>query len=162
MKKADIAAIICVQKEHQMNIQIPVEIITPRIAFNKQDSFFYAGKNIAKVVVGNREYVLTTSGTYAFSLKEGGETIAFDARDRHIGAGCPGGQRAHAYRTLTDAKIEKLGAMDKDLITNWGWFGINVWVDGKFQDASDSVWSEYDEALKAFKTFITNDVAKGR
>lgn len=145
-----------------MNIQIPVEIITPRIAFNKQDSFFYAGKNIAKVVVGNREYVLTTSGTYAFSLKEGGETIAFDARDRHIGAGCPGGQRAHAYRTLTDAKIEKLGAMDKDLITNWGWFGINVWVDGKFQDASDSVWSEYDEALKAFKTFITNDVAKGR
>jgi hypothetical protein len=162
MKKADIAAIISVQKEHQMNIPIPVEIITPRNAKNKQDSFFYAGKNIAKVVVGNREYVLTTSGTYAFSLKEGGETIAFDARDRHIGAGCPGGQRAHAYRTLTDAKIEKLGAMGKDLITNWGWFGINVYEADHYLDSATEVWSEYDEALKAFKTFVTNDIAKGR
>ena len=106
-------------------INIPNKIITPKLAKNKQDSFFYAGNNIAEVKVRDRTYVLTTAGQYSFSLEESGEPIAFDSI-RRIGAGAPGGRCNLAFRTLTDKKIKALG----ELKSNWGWFGINIWQKG--------------------------------
>jgi len=50
-------------------VRIPVRIITPKKP-NRQDSLFYSGKSIADVVVGNREYVLTTAGEYRFSVND--------------------------------------------------------------------------------------------
>jgi hypothetical protein len=191
-------------------IKIPIKILTPKIP-GKQDSFFYAGKDIAEVKVRDRTYVLTTAGEYRFTLKEPKkgpsgefmpprgyisrglsraygfhesadlypeeETVSFNSSDRCIGAGAPGGRslRAIAFRTLTDAKIKKLG--DNDLISNWGWFGINVWVKtpnisqpqpGNFTieqketclDTPTDVWSEYNEALKAFIDYVEQDLRK--
>ena len=112
------------------HIKVPIKIITPKIAKNKQDSIFYAGKNIAEVKVRNRTYVLTTAGH--------------------------------------DTKIKALG--DKDLISNWGWFGINVWETrpdipglppGKDQclPYPTEVWSEYDEAMNAFIEYVEKDLS---
>ena len=136
-------------------IKVPIKILTPKLAQNKQDSFFYAGKNIAEVKILNRTYVLTTAGEYALSLKVGGKTIVLETINR-----------AKATHTMTDAKIKKLG--QKDLISNWGWFGINVWQDrpgtlsapGQRQCLPDptEVWSEYDEAMKAFIEYVEKDL----
>jgi hypothetical protein len=51
-------------------IKVPIKILTPKLAPNKQNSFFYAGKNIAEAKVRDRTYVLTTAGEYRFNLKE--------------------------------------------------------------------------------------------
>jgi len=159
------------------HIKVPIKIITPRIAKNKQDSIFYAGKNIAEVQIRNRTYVLTTAGEYKFSLdgrrrreerRRGSSLISFDSH-RMIGAGAPGHTRYNALSKLTDKKIKTLG--DRGLVENWGWFGINVWEKrpdipglppGKDQcllDCTD-VWSEYDEALNAFIEFVEKDLTK--
>ena len=38
-------------------IKIPIKILTQKLAKNKQDSFFYAGKNIAEIKIRDRTYV---------------------------------------------------------------------------------------------------------
>ena len=151
-------------------IKVPIKIITPKIAKNKQNSIFYAGHNIAEVKVRDRTYVLTTAGEYKFSMKENSDPISFTS-DRMIGAGAPGRTRYNILSKLTDNKIAQTV-----LIENWGWFGINVWdkiptleqpQPGHFQiveketclDTPVEVWSEYDEALAAFIEYVEKDLA---
>jgi hypothetical protein len=91
---------------------LPLTITTKKISPTKTDSIFYEGKDIASIKILNREYVLTTAGEY--------EWIGLD------------GRKAISRSRLTDKII---AAMDKDdLKSNWGWFGINVWVDEKCLD----------------------------
>ena len=134
-------------------IKVPIKILTPKLAENKQDSIFYAGKNIAEVKVRDRTYVLTTAGEYNFSLKEpkkgaSGEFIpprGYFSRglSRAYGFHEPAGLYPEeetisinssdnqddkiraVIKSLTDAKIKKLN--DNGLVENWGWFGINIW-----------------------------------
>jgi hypothetical protein len=149
------------------HIKVPIKIITPKIAKNKQDSIFYAGKNIAEVKVRNRTYVLTTAGEYNFSLEENEGGVSFESCnmvEAWLQRKLPGRKPPQNF---TDTKIKALG--DKDLISNWGWFGINVWEKrpdipglppGKDQcllDCTD-VYSEYNEALKAFIAFVETDI----
>ena len=155
-------------------IKVPIKILTPKIAENKQDSIFYAGKNIAEVKIHNRTYVLTTAGEYTFSLEENEGCVSFESCnmvEAWLQGKLPGRKPP---RNFTDTKIKALG--DKDLIENWGWFGINVWdktptleqsQPGHFQiieketcrDTPTEVWSEYDEALSAFIEFVEKDLA---
>jgi hypothetical protein len=148
-------------------IKIPITILTKKIANHRQNSFFYAGQNIAEVKIRNRTYVLTTAGEYRFRTKEKGEPIAFDSC-RRIGAGAPGRTRYNTLSRLTDTKIK---ALDKnDLVENWGWFGINVWetrpnIPGMPNPGTmdqcllepTAVWSEYDEAMNAFIEYVELD-----
>lgn len=135
-----------------MNITIPIEILTPKIP-GKQDSVFYHGKNIARARIRNREYILTTAGEYCFSYKDQ------SGRERV-------GDQNSAY-LKNDRKIGYLSR--EGLMTNWGFFGINVWEQrpnipglpaGKdvCLDYPTDVYSCYDEALKAFKSFIETDL----
>jgi hypothetical protein len=148
-------------------IKKPITILTKKIAPHRQNSFFYAGQNIAEVKVRNRTYVLTTAGEYKFRLKEKGKTINFDcniSRDLSY-LGNPG--RVETTILLTDTKIQALDR--KGLVENWGWFGINVWETrpnipglppGKDQclPIFAEVWSEYDEAMKAFIEYVELDM----
>lgn len=134
-------------------IKIPVKILVNKIAQNKQNSVFYAGMNIAEVKIMDRLYVLTTSGHYSFSLAENRPTIYFDSDDT------PATKRAklRALPHLDDAKIKVIG--DNDLALNWGWFGINVWKGDICLPEPVEVFSDYDEALKGFITYIQKDIA---
>lgn len=124
------------------SINIPIQILTQKLARNKQDSVFYAGKDIAKVKVANREYVLTTSGEYRFA--KGG--VTHDENSKTV-------------KTLNDEIIKRLG--DNDLISNWGWFGINLWINDKCQSVPTDCYSRYDEAMVAFVEFVIKDLTKG-
>jgi hypothetical protein len=152
-------------------IKVPIKIITPKIP-GKQDSVFYAGKNIAEVKVRDRTYVLTTAGEYTFSLEENGDTISFDS-DRMIGGGAPGRTRNNTLSRLTGKKIKTLN--DNGLIINWGWFGINVWEQQPYITQTQprnfsitpkdqclptptDVYSSYDEAMNAFIEYIEKDL----
>lgn len=142
-------------------IKIPVKIVTPKIAPNKQNSVFYAGQNIAEVKVLNRTYVLTTAGEYSFSLKEGEGQVSFQSGDlaQAWTKGKLPGRRPP--RTFTDAQIKKLN--DNDLVSNWGWFGMNIWVQDEKGDEvllpdPTNVWSDYDEALKSFIELVEKDL----
>lgn len=137
-----------------VKVTIPVTVLTKKIAKNKTDSIFYAGKNIAEVVVGkNRKYVLTTSGYYSFHRKIDDPTdpISFDSALEDMN-----GRVRTAISKLTDAKIKKLG--EDDLVHNWGWFGINVWVDNTCLPTPTEAYSEYDEAMEAFVAYIKQDL----
>jgi len=137
-----------------MNINIPVTILTPKIAKNKQDSFFYTGKDIARVKVLNREYVLTTAGLYDFRLKVKGKKHT----EHYCIDSITGRTKAIAKKhDLTDAKIKSM-TDDWHLVENWGWFGINVWENNKcLRDPLDA-YSEYDEAMSAFVELINKDL----
>jgi hypothetical protein len=146
-------------------IKVPIKILTPKLAQNKQDSIFYAGKNIAEVKVRDRTYVLTTAGEYNFYTKENSSEDPYK-----ICNGIPVDKRSkRVIKTLTTARLKNMG--DNDLISNWGWFSINVWqtrpetqfsAPGKDQCLLDptAVWSTYDEALTAFIEFVEQDLAK--
>jgi hypothetical protein len=121
------------------NIILPITVVTKKLAANKTDSIFYAGKVIANLQVGNREYVLTTAGEYIFRLKPEGRV--WDHR--------------HSA-SLTDKDIKHLG--EDDLVDNWGWFGINLWINGQCQTTPTDAYSSYDEAMEAFTTFIQKDL----
>jgi len=130
-----------------MEYEIPVLIITRKIAENRRNSFFYDGQNIAVVKRGDKEYVLTTAGEYVFRYKD---TVYNSERM---------GMR-FKLKTMTDKRIKTLN--DGGLIHNWGWFGINVYLEyneftAVFQETHD-VYSNYDEAMDNFKTFIHNDI----
>jgi hypothetical protein len=139
---------------HTITISIPVEIITKKISNTKTDSIFYAGKNIAVVHTKTHGYVLTTAGEYSFTNKIQGEEIY--------------NEKSKVVKRLTDKRIKWLN--DNNLIGNWGWFGINVWkkVPGKKDKCLDyqcldyptDVYSQYDEALKAFVKFVTTEIRK--
>jgi hypothetical protein len=166
-----------------MNISIPVKIITKKIAQNKQDSFFYAGKNIAEVKIRNRTYVLTTAGMYQFSFITGLKNFLKDKGLLH-GKGNWGRKEfklesdsklfpliAKKYR-LTDYRINQL-TDDSHMVSNWGWFGINVWEQrpeipglpaGKdfCLDYPTDAYSTYDEAMEAFIAFVEEDISGKR
>ena len=86
--------------------------------------------------------MLTTSGEYKYALKCNSNTVHDET--------------SPAVKTLTDAKIKKLD--DDDLVSNWGWFGINIWETDKFVDSCNDVYSGYNEAMDAFKAFIQRTV----
>lgn len=137
-------------------IQIPIKILTRKIAQNKQNSIFYAGKNIAEVKIRDKRYILTTSGFYQFSLKEDGKVYSFDSHWPEVKRHCK------VLAKLTDAKIRRLGT--EDWCSNWGWFGVNVWLSvpsfGEVcQPEPTEVSSDYDEALKSFINYIQKDIA---
>jgi hypothetical protein len=123
-------------------ITIPVTILQKKIP-GKTDSIFYRAKGaVAEVTIGSRQYVLTSAGDYAFIFK-----------GRHFGP-------YQLPRNLTDRSIKTIE--DPAL---WGWFGVNVWAwneqDKDFttclQDNTDA-FSDYDEAMEGFITFVQNDV----
>ena len=126
----------------KISFTLPVKILTKKIARNKTDSIFYSGKNIAEVKFLNREYVLTTAGEYRYSLKENDDNKYTDS--------------SPVVKFLNDKRIQKLS--NNGLQSNWGWFGINLWIDGKCQDVPTDAYSTYDEAMKAFISFVKKDV----
>lgn len=138
---------------------IPVEVVTPKIAPNRQDSIFYTGKDIARVKTRNREYVLTTAGEYQFQLAEKGKVIQgsslFIANANPVVAPSENLSK-NILGKLTDAKIRRLNR--DDLIQNWGWFGINVWENGKCLDYPTDTYSYYDEAMDEFKDYVKKDI----
>jgi hypothetical protein len=138
-------------------IRIPIKILTEKIS-HRTNSIFYAGRNIAKVQVLNREYVLTTSGEYQFELA--GTEYRFDSSDNP--------RIPKAVRRLKDHGLkakERLGSLN---ISNWGWFGINVWENQaqsgparwECLDYPTDAYSTYDEAMTAFVKFVQKDVTQ--
>ena len=137
-----------------LNIKIPIKILTEKIPC-KQNSIFYAGRNIAEIKIINRTYVLTTSGEYRFQLKGNGKAFLIDSD------GKTNGRKPSVINKLTDAKILTMNR--DDLIGGWGWFGINVWDKDKynrdvFLDYPTDAYSEYHEAMSAFIEFVENDI----
>lgn len=129
-----------------MEYEIPVIIVTHKLSRVRTDSFFYDGRNIAVVKYGDKEYVLTTAGEYVFSYR--GVVHNSSADDQPL---------LHTYVSLTDKKIKTMD--EGGFIHNWGWFGINVWEDGKLlDDAHDVVYSNYDEAMSNFIKFVHDDI----
>ena len=121
-------------------IRIPVEIITEKRP-HRTDSIFYAGKDIARVRVLNREYVLTTAGEYHFSIGD-------KDYDEHA-------PMLKRYKNIWLRQMERSGKMT---VNNWGWFGINIWIDGKCMGYPTDCYSEYDEALNAFTELVEKDI----
>lgn len=118
-------------------IKIPIKILTKKIPY-RQNSIFYAGKNIASVKIGAETYILTTSGYYSFALIEDGKVYEFDTGDRV----------PKIVKSLTDLKLKKV------LESNWGWFTIRI--DTKLSIGhTEEVYSTYDEAIKSFIEFVT-------
>jgi hypothetical protein len=133
-----------------MNICIPIKILTPKIP-GKQNSLFYASRNIASVKTHNREYVLTTSGSYYFRLKDGEKKYSYEPGD------IPSKSFNRVRNSLTDAGVKVID--DSGLMEDWGWFGINVWEGKRFMsDSATETYSTYNEALKAFKEFVKKDL----
>lgn len=147
-----------------MEYEIPVSVITPKLAENRTDSFFYAGHNIAVVKNGKKEYVLTTAGQYVFRYKD---NVYNSERDEYpLFAMLP---------ELTDRKIKML--KEGNHTGKWGWFVINVWQKKEKKYGGINVWkieekkdtlqllnkalhvsSNYDEAMNNFITFVHNDI----
>lgn len=123
------------------SIEIPITIHTPKISRKKTNSIFYAGKNIASIKLCGIEYVLTTAGTYKFSLNPDSKIHDFSIPPKRV------------LPYLDDERIQGIDLVG--LILNWGWFGINVWVKGTCMDYPTDSYSEYDEALGGFKEFVT-------
>ena len=129
-------------------IKIPITILTKKIP-SRQNSIFYAGKDIASVMIGTRSYVLTTAGQYIFdytNLK--GDTVRGDETSKIVSQ-------------LTDHKIRQMGFNDS--IHNWGWFGINVWytdATGRTQclGVPTDAYTNYDEAMDAFISYVEKDI----
>jgi hypothetical protein len=94
--------------------------------------------------VGNREYILTTTGQYSFATKINGEEIR--------------NSTSTIVKRLNDKRIKYL--CDNDLIGNWGWYGINLWVNAQCQDVPTDCYSIYDEAMSAFKEYVKKDLEK--
>lgn len=126
-----------------ITLKIPIKIITKKIHPHKTNSIFYAGKNIACVHYGNREYTLTTAGEYSYTSKINGKK-RYDEHSRIVKS------------WLTDSRIKKLS--DENLMNNWGWYGINVWVDDQCMDTPTDCYSQYDEAMQAFVKYVTRDL----
>lgn len=120
-----------------LNIKIPVKILTKKIP-NRQDSIFYAGKNIASVKIGDATYILTTSGYYLFSLTDNGRMYEFDTGDKV----------PSIVKSLTDAKLKKV------LTCNWGWFTVIISTE-EAVGHTEEVYTTYDEALKSFIEYVT-------
>lgn len=132
----------------KITLEVPLEIVTKKISKTKTDSIFYAGKDIARVRTKKYEYVLTTAGEYSFANKIQGEEIW--------------NERSKVVKRLTDKRINWLNK--QNLIGDWGWFGINVW-EYEFDkwyclDYPTDAYSRYDEALKAFKSFVKDHLKK--
>lgn len=127
-----------------MEYEIPVQVITRKIAENRRNSFFYAGHDIAVVKHGDKEYVLTTAGVYVFRYKD---TVYNSERMDHM---------SFKLKTMTDKKIKTL--KDEGLIHKWGWFGINIWGKDELLEKACDVYLNYDEAMDNFKTFVHNDI----
>jgi hypothetical protein len=142
--------------QKNITVQIPMEIITPKKP-HRQDSVFYAGRDIARVKVGNKIYVLTTSGLYAFEYK--GKQYKFDSSFDTVSVrGVRLVQGHQAVRRLTDKDIRKIEDPG-----NWGWFGINVWeISSSGKETClltpTDCYSDYNEAMKAFEYFIVTDL----
>jgi hypothetical protein len=132
-----------------------ITVLQPRVAKNKQDAIFYAGRTIAEVEAGNRTYVLTTAGEYSFRYK--GHDV-YRTESGLISEASAAIKQVTPLTGLTDQVIKKLS--DEDQISNWGWFGINQWINGTCQITPTDVYSKYDEALAAFKAFVKNDLSK--
>jgi hypothetical protein len=137
-----------------MNINIPIKILTPKIAKNKQDSFFYAGKDIASVKVLNREYVLTTTGLYDFRLKIKGKRHTEHYRIESVTGRTKTLAKKH---DLTDTRLKSM-TDNWYLVENWGWFGINVWENDTYLQDPVDAYSGYDEAMSAFVELINKDL----
>lgn len=144
-------------------IRIPITILTEKIP-HRTNSIFYVGRNIAKVRVLNREYVLTTSGEYQFEL---------EGTEYHLESDSP--KTPKAVRRLKDHGLKAKERMGSLNISHWGWFGINVWENqaqsGRSEDfdlGENARWecldyptdyySTYDEALTAFVKFVQKEI----
>jgi len=136
------------------HIRIPIKILTEKIP-HRTNSIFYAGRNIAKVQVLNREYVLTTSGEYQFELN--GKGYNFESDVPRI---------PKAVQRLKDHGLKAKERMGSLNISHWGWFGINVWENQaqsgpahwECLDYPTDYYSTYDEAMTAFVKFVQKDI----
>jgi len=146
-----------------LNITIPIQIITKKIGNIRTNSIFYAGKDIAKVKIGNKEYVLTTAGEYSFMNlwwpEPGTECrIPFplplnDVTQKFLD------EQSDIVKRLTDKRIERLDL--SGFVYNWGWFGINVWENEKCMPTPTEAYSTYDEAMKAFIEYVQAEEGGG-
>lgn len=137
----------------KITVDVPVEIVTKKIAKNKTNSVFYAGQNIAVVDIGSgktrTKYILTASGAYEFYHKRG-EDVHGLYQFEHIN---------EAYwieEELTDSKIRKI-----EDPSAWGYFEIHH-LDGTFDwvKTPDQAYSTYDEAMEAFVKYVRNDLTR--
>jgi len=144
-------------------IEVPIHIITPMIKNNRTNSLFYAHKNIAVAQHANRVYVLTTAGDYKLSYKGNRyhstvasvEDVAFQY-DKDTNMNKPYALPIdNICQELTDTKI---AAIEKDDIENWGWFGINIWVDNDLIAEPGECYSQYDEAMDHFREIVKKDI----
>lgn len=139
-------------------IRIPIIVLTEKIP-HRTNSIFYAGRDIAKVSILNREYVLTTSGTYQFELE--GKKYRFDSSDSVRPVKSWGRLKDHGLKAK-----ERRGSLN---ISNWGWFGINVWENHPIIPTGPERWqcldyptdaySTYDEAMTAFVEFVQDNLS---
>ena len=134
-------------KKITIHMEIPVNILIKKLAVNRTNSFFYAGKDIAKVIYGKTDYVLTTAGEYVFTYK--GLNYSMESYDALKIA-------LSKLSGLTDTKIKKID--ERGDIENWGWFGINKWVNDKIQDTPTPGFTYYGEALNGFTSFVKKDI----
>ena len=135
----------------KITVEIPVEIVTKKIARNRTNSIFYAGQNIAQVDIGSgktrTKYILTASGTYDFYTSPVGE---YHGRYEFENVN----DAVFLLDWLTDAKIEKI-----EDPSAWGYFEIHH-LDGNFDwvKTPDQAYSNYDEAMEKFVEYVRNDL----
>jgi hypothetical protein len=138
------------------HIKIPIQILTQKIAPNKTDSIFYAGKDIAEIKIGYTSYILTTAGEYAFYLKHDSGTSGLYNIDSN---GKSYGKKPSVLIKLTDAIISRIGR--DDLVMNWGWFTVVIrsQMDNEYIH-TEEVYSSYNEAIDSFIAFVEKDLAQ--
>ena len=137
------------------HIKIPIKILIQKLAPNKTDSIFYAGKDIAKIKVGDKVYILTTAGVYNFYLKHDAGTSS------QYEVGCDGksyGKKPSVLNKLTDAIISRIGRDDG--VMNWGWFTVIIEQPVNDYTHTEEVYSSYNEAIESFIAFVETDLAR--
>ena len=135
----------------KITVEIPVTIYEKKLAKNKTNSIFYAGKNIAEVDIctgkTRTKYILTASGAYDFYANPTG-----DYHGRYEFEDCDDAEMLLGL--LTDAKIKKI-----EDPSAWGYFEIHH-LDGDFNwvGTPDQAYSDYDEAMEAFVKYVKKDI----
>jgi len=124
-------------EENWDNDGVHIQIITPKIAENKQNSFWYYNETIAAITKGDQAVNVMASGDIRVYFDEE------DVKNHYYFEGSDAVEEAYR-RSLTDADIDKL--MEQDRFLNNNWFDVNDY--GNYDVAVDAAWDDtYDEAI---------------
>jgi hypothetical protein len=120
--------------------ELEIDIITPKISDDKQDSFWYFGKTIAILRKEDMEIEVLAAGEIAVSFEEDGYICHNEEAVECANDKC-----------LTDKDLEEIRNTTGFINNNWFEFRING---GYADEFGGDVAYEYDEAMETAKSMI--------